>query len=377
MSGFRTSADGPLLSLALLALAVPAGLLALAARLGLPEDPLVACQTFLATVLARTANLGLLLPVALVAACALAALLALAHQIWVTRRTLRRVLTDRIEADRALQIAALRCGLGGRLDLIDADEAFTFCYGLRRARVCISRGLVELLDRDELNSVLAHEAHHLRHRDPLKILIGRSLASALFFLPLAGALRNAFLTGKELSADAAAARRGGELPLASALLKMLSAERPRWPAGVLAIGALSPTEARLLQLTESRALRPQLPTALDWGLSLACIAAIVGFVQGSAATASAAPIHAACAPPTHSAGLGIPAASTWAEPASGSDASTAVTGVDESPSSQLLASRGELLLPQDDRGQAELLLPPTSPEPCALLCQRPGWLHDR
>ena len=56
---------------------------------------------------------------------------------------------------------------------------------------------------------------------------------------------NGYLAGKEICADrdAAAGRASGEQALARALLKLLGAERPIWPSGVLAIGALTPTEA--------------------------------------------------------------------------------------------------------------------------------------
>ena len=292
---FRILADGPLLALLGLSLAFVIAQGWFVARQTLPYAPLVACQTWLATWLARLTNLGVLLPAATVAVSLLAALLALGHQVWVTRRVLRRTLAASQTAGPRLARIAAEAGLSGRIDRVADSAAFTFCHGLLRPRVCISSGLVELLDDGELLAVLDHEAHHGRHRDPLKILLGRSLASGLFFLPLAGALRNAYLAGKELSADAAACRRGGELPLASALLKMLGAERPVWPAGVLAIGAMSPTEARLRQLVESRPLRPSLPKPMDWVISAAMAAGILGFGQGAALAAQAAPIQGACA----------------------------------------------------------------------------------
>ncbi|MCB0215532.1 MAG: M56 family metallopeptidase [Chloroflexi bacterium] len=299
MSGrYRSRADGPLLALLGLSLAFVIAQGWFVARQTLPYAPLVACQTWLATWLARLTNLGVLLPAATIAVSLLAALLALCHQVWVTRRVLRRTLAEVQPAGPRLTRIAAEAGLSGRVDRVSDSAAFTFCHGLWRPRVCISDGLVELLDDAELLAVLDHEAHHGRHRDPLKILLGRSLASGLFFLPLAGALRNAYLAGKELSADAAACRRGGDLPLASALLKMLGAERPVWPAGVLAIGAMSPTEARLRQLVERQPSAPSLPGPMDWVVSAAMAAGILGFGQGAALAARVAPIHGACAPAT-------------------------------------------------------------------------------
>lgn len=306
-SRFRKAADGPLLGLLVLVVSMSAGLAYFVLRRAMPVDPFQSCLTLASTVQARLTALGVLSPTAFIAVMMLAALLAMIHQIWATRRMLNRVLARRVPLDAPLNRLAERIGLAGRIDLVCDPSVYTFCHGLFAPRVCLSTGLRALLEDDELQAVLVHEAHHLGHRDPFKILLGRSLASALFFLPLAGALRNAFLAGKELSADAAAAALGGELALASALYKMLRAERPVWPAGVLAIGALSPTEARLRQLLEPEPLRPVWPDAKDWISSAMVIAAIFGFAFGSAATVQAAPLEAACRPPlTGAAAMDVP-----------------------------------------------------------------------
>jgi Zn-dependent protease with chaperone function len=300
---FRKAADGPLLGLVALVAAMSAGLAYFMLRRSLPVDPFQSCLTLVETVQVRLTALGVLSPAAFIAVMLLSALLAAGHQAWATRQMLNRVLAARVPLDPSLARLAEEIGLAGRMDLVSDPSVYTFCHGLLAPRVCLSTGLRALLDDDELRAVLMHEAHHLGHRDPLKILLGRSLASALFFLPLAGALRNAFLAGKELSADAAATVFGGELALASALFKMLRAERPVWPAGVLAIGALSPTEARLRQLLEPEPIRPNWPSAKDWISSAMLIAAIFGFAFGSAAKAQAAPLDAACRPPLLHSGL--------------------------------------------------------------------------
>ena len=47
-------------------------------------------------------------------------------------------------------------------------NAFAFGKSLKDGRVCITRGIRELLNKDELKAVLGHEISHLRHRDMLK-----------------------------------------------------------------------------------------------------------------------------------------------------------------------------------------------------------------
>jgi Zn-dependent protease with chaperone function len=295
MSRWRGLADGPLCALLGLGLAFLLGLGIFVGRGTAAPDPLLTCQTWLAGVAARLSTVGGLLPAWLISVVAVAAGLALAHQLWATHRVLAALLARRQPLDGRTARLARRAGLDGRLDLIADRAAYTFCYGLLAPRVCLSTGLATLLEDDELLAVLLHEAHHRRHGDPLKILLGRVVASGLFFLPLAGALRNSFLAGKEIYADADAAAHGGELPLARALVKLLQADRPRWPEGVLAVGAFSPTEARLERLLSSGTMRPRLPSAADWILTAALIAGIYGFSFGAQAAASTPPVRRDCA----------------------------------------------------------------------------------
>ncbi len=72
--------------------------------------------------------------------------------------------------------------LSGAL-VIDDERPRAFCAGLFRPRVYIPSGAVALLDKTALNAVLAHEAHHARCRDPLRLAVSRVLAGALFFVP--------------------------------------------------------------------------------------------------------------------------------------------------------------------------------------------------
>jgi Zn-dependent protease with chaperone function len=103
--------------------------------------------------------------------------------------------------------------------VFEAREPYAFCVGLLRPRVYISHGALELLDGEQLEAVLAHEAHHGRRRDPLRLLVARALGDGLFFLPVVRRLTERYAALAELAADeAAASGRGGRRALASALL---------------------------------------------------------------------------------------------------------------------------------------------------------------
>lgn len=155
-------------------------------------------------------------------------------------------------------LIALRAAPVGpaRTMLFSDDRPQAFCAGLVRPRVYLSDATLELLGADELQAVLAHEAHHARYGDPLRIFIARMLCDALFFLPVLRRLSVRYAALAELAADAAAVRHSRNDPraLASALLAFdgasstavvgiapervdhLLGEHPRWelPVALLA-----------------------------------------------------------------------------------------------------------------------------------------------
>jgi beta-lactamase regulating signal transducer with metallopeptidase domain len=85
--------------------------------------------------------------------------------------------------------------------VIDDERPLAFCAGLFTPRVYVSSGAVAMLDETALNAVLAHEAHHARRRDPLRLAVGRVLARGLFFVPRLGELVRRHQDLSELSAD--------------------------------------------------------------------------------------------------------------------------------------------------------------------------------
>jgi Zn-dependent protease with chaperone function len=142
-------------------------------------------------------------PAANLAAVAVVALAALG--VAVTAMTI-------VGAAREL-IAAWRFGRAIRdcrpRSLADAwvlpdERPRAFCAGLLRPRIYVSSGAVAVLDEDALHAVLAHERHHARRRDPLRLAAGRVLARALFFIPGLSELVRRQEALAELSADESA-----------------------------------------------------------------------------------------------------------------------------------------------------------------------------
>lgn len=139
-----------------------------------------------------------------------------------------------------------------RVYLVDQDQPNAFATGRNpeNAAVAATTGLLAMLDRDELEGVMAHELAHIRNRDTLVMTVTATLAGAISMLgnmalfsggdnrphplvaiiavvlaPLAAALvQMAISRTREYGADAAGAEISGKpLKLASALAKLSSA----------------------------------------------------------------------------------------------------------------------------------------------------------
>lgn len=109
-----------------------------------------------------------------------------------------------------------------RVEIIDQEKPAAFCHGYIFPRIIISRGMMQLLDQDELRAVLAHEKYHLVYRDPLRLLLFHTAATVFFFIPGLKRLFTDFQTQLELAADEMAINEKQDRKhLASALYALL------------------------------------------------------------------------------------------------------------------------------------------------------------
>jgi Zn-dependent protease with chaperone function len=118
-----------------------------------------------------------------------------------------------------LVAAAQAAGVDG-IKLHDHPVQYAACLGVLRPVVVVSTSLVGLLDENELAAVLAHEDRHRRRRAPLRQLLARTAAHAVFFLPVLNDLLDLHLLDEELLADEEACRTIGRRPLVTALAKI-------------------------------------------------------------------------------------------------------------------------------------------------------------
>ncbi len=160
-------------------------------------------------------------------------------------------------------------GIVPDLDYVDHPVPVCFCHGLRRPRICVSAGLVALLDDLELAAVLRHERHHLARRDPARLLAARALCAGIGFVPGVAGIYDSFAAATEIAADTAASTdEAGHLALAQAVLKLLRAQHGLRDLSDAPVSAIAPRATRVDALLGCAARPPRLPRR---ALAEACV----------------------------------------------------------------------------------------------------------
>lgn len=208
-----------MVALALTLAATSRGLAALAVERPSFSELVGACATLVPD--ATTANLASL---AVLSVATTALLLAV-------RRLVAVVVANR--AARAVCDGAARRSIAGEQVVVLPDSVpRAFCVGLLRPAIVVSSGTIGQLAEREIEAVVAHEAAHVRRRDPLRIAALAILADALFFLPVIRRLADRHATLAEIGADEAAAARAGRPALARALLVFTDPAAPASSVGI-------------------------------------------------------------------------------------------------------------------------------------------------
>ncbi len=132
-----------------------------------------------------------------------------------------------------------------QFQLVASPETLAVTLGYWRPQIYLSTALVRRLRGREVESVLRHEEHHRRVRDPLAMALIVGLRQTFGWLPMVRNWAIASFSLRELTADAAATNNYQAADgLAGAFLKISEAQ---WPA---AISAFSPNTDRLNKLLD-------------------------------------------------------------------------------------------------------------------------------
>lgn len=135
-----------------------------------------------------------------------------------------------------------------------------FATGLFRKAIVLPESLIDRLDRDALDAVLAHEVAHHARRDLWWLAAGAVLKSVVWFNPLSHLLARALVATREDGSDDWAVTHTSRDPFAYAHALLQSA-RMVAPAPPLGTAGAHPMGPRLRRLLDEHAARPPRLTA--------------------------------------------------------------------------------------------------------------------
>ncbi len=171
--------------------------------------------------------------------------LVLWRRQWSNTRALTANLGLLCGSSSDLKPLTWRLGLKDKVHLLDSEVPLCFCTGFISPRVYLSRGMVEKLEPQELEALLLHEKHHLENYDPLKILLGRLVVAALFFIPALQDILEQYLIDKEIAADWSAIQHQGHFRGIAGALEKLLQEHSTIPAEGLTAGGAEALSYRI------------------------------------------------------------------------------------------------------------------------------------
>jgi heat shock protein HtpX len=182
---------------------------------------------------------------ALVAALAFSALASWLVWRFGPRAILRSLAPRHPQADEAwlqefLTLVAEVEGVAPiRLEVSEARAAVAMAIGGPSPQIVVSKRILTLLDREELESVLSHELMHVKNHDAEFKVFSRVFSRIMFFDPFSKFFDPALHREREYLADVMSGRTTGKpASLASALLKL--SKYPTMPRSVLGLSILGP-----------------------------------------------------------------------------------------------------------------------------------------
>ncbi|MEL6854108.1 MAG: M56 family metallopeptidase [Cyanobacteria bacterium J06607_13] len=138
------------------------------------------------------------------------------YLIWLLRRVSRSM--DRYPLSQIRTPSRVTLGR-----IIDMDAIFSAQVGFWSSDLVVSRGVVDALNKQQLEAVLAHEAGHAHYRDTFWFFWLGGLRRLTCWLPHTDELWEELLLLREMRADRWAARTVDRLVLAESLISFLSA----------------------------------------------------------------------------------------------------------------------------------------------------------
>jgi len=166
---------------------------------------------------------------------ALAASLILSYLVWrfAARRVLNKLAPRPLRDDErwiseyVTRLAKFEDMKPVPVLVVERSEPIAMAVGGKHAAVLLSQGLLKLLDREEVETAIAHELMHLKHHDAEFKVFSTLFSRILFFDPFSKFFDPAVHREREYLADEMSGRSTGKpAALATALLKLADHESP-------------------------------------------------------------------------------------------------------------------------------------------------------
>ena len=111
--------------------------------------------------------------------------------------------------------------------VVERPEPLAMAVGGKKATILLSQGLLDILDREEVETAIAHEVMHLKHHDAEFKVFSTVFSRILFFDPFSKFFDPAVHREREYLADEMSGRSTGKpAALATALLKLADQPAP-------------------------------------------------------------------------------------------------------------------------------------------------------
>ena len=154
-----------------------------------------------------------------------------------------------------------------KASIIDLEFPYIAQVGLWQPKLVVSQGLLDILDKEQLEAVLAHEQAHLFYRDTFSFFLLGWLRDCTAWLHNTEALWEELLLLREIRADLKAAKTVDALVLAETLLTV--AQTTMQPSVCFAAGFSLPLpKARFAQRIDALindSSLPESPRLVYWG----------------------------------------------------------------------------------------------------------------
>lgn len=133
--------------------------------------------------------------------------------------------------------------------LFNTHKPVAYAFGIFKSSICVSRGIIERLNEEELESLIFHEAAHIIRRDVFFIWIATILRDLMFILPISHLLVRRFIYEKEHAADEFAIKfTKNPVSLALAIVKVSKMGKNLSPAALPTFSQKITVESRVKQL---------------------------------------------------------------------------------------------------------------------------------